>query len=71
MRALVLSIMADPKDDEFRRNADDAQAWADRAKNDDERAGWLRVVRGWLDLIRKPTQAESERPQERGSDRTK
>jgi hypothetical protein len=59
--------MADTKDDEFRRNADDAQAWADRAKTDDERAGWLRVVQGWLELIRKPTQAETESSQERGS----
>jgi hypothetical protein len=59
--------MAKPKDEEFRRNADDAQAWADRAKTDDERAQWLRVMQGWLDLIRKPAKAETERPQERGS----
>jgi len=31
-RALVLSIMAEAKDDEFRRNAADAQTWADKAK---------------------------------------
>ena len=40
------------KDDEYRRNAAEAQGWADKAKNDADRAAWLRVVQGWLNLIK-------------------
>src|SRR5436190_13611277 len=39
-------------DDEYRRNAADAQTFADRARTDVDRAAWLRVVQGWLSLIR-------------------
>jgi hypothetical protein len=52
--------MANAKDDEFRRNAADAQAWADKAKTEDERAEWLRIAQGWLGMIRNPTEAEAE-----------
>jgi hypothetical protein len=42
------------RDDEYRRNAAEAQSWADKAKSADDRAAWLGVVQGWLGLIRKP-----------------
>jgi hypothetical protein len=37
--------------DEYRRNAADAQREADRARNDLDRAAWLRVAQGWLSLL--------------------
>jgi hypothetical protein len=37
----------------YRRQAADAQKEADRARNDDDRASWLRAAQGWLNLIRK------------------
>ncbi|WP_377831161.1 hypothetical protein ACFKHW_38585 (plasmid) [Bradyrhizobium lupini] len=40
-------------DDEYRRQAADAQKEADRARYDEDRASWLRVAQGWLSLIRK------------------
>ena len=40
------------KQDEYRRNAALAQGWADKAKTDEDRAAWLRVVEGWLSLLR-------------------
>jgi hypothetical protein len=39
------------KYDEYRRNADEAQRWADRAINDLDRAAWLRIAQGWLQLV--------------------
>jgi hypothetical protein len=39
--------------DEYRRLAADAQRQADRARNDDDRASWLRIAQGWLSMIRK------------------
>jgi hypothetical protein len=47
-------------DDEYRRNAAEAQSWADKAKSDDDRAAWLRVAQGWLQLIRKQPQTAQE-----------
>jgi hypothetical protein len=47
------------KDDEYRRNADEAQQWVDRATSDLDRAAWLRIAQGSLQLIRKrPKMAE-------------
>jgi hypothetical protein len=46
-------------DNEYRRNADEAQQWADRTANDPDRAAWLRIAQGWLQLIRnRPKTAE-------------
>jgi hypothetical protein len=39
--------------DEYRRNAAEAQQQADRALNDVDRAAWLRLVEGWLSLLTK------------------
>jgi hypothetical protein len=47
-------------DDEYRRQANDAQKQADRARNDMDRESWLRVAQGWLSLIRKPTPTAQE-----------
>jgi hypothetical protein len=40
------------RDEEFRRNAAEAQRFADKAKRDEDRAAWLRVAQGWLSLLR-------------------
>ena len=46
-------------DDEFRKRAAEAQDWADKAKSEEDRAAWLRVVHGWLSLIKnRPTTAD-------------
>jgi hypothetical protein len=45
-------------DDEYRKQANDAQGFANRAISDDDRAAWLRIAQGWLALIRKPRQSE-------------
>ena len=48
------------RDEEYRRQAADAQALADRAKNTRDRAAWLRIAQSWLDLIgRKQTLADA------------
>ena len=57
---MARKVVSVDKDDEYRRNAAEAQGWADKAKSDDDRAAWLRVVQGWLSLIRKPPQTAEE-----------
>jgi hypothetical protein len=47
-------------EDEYRRQAAEAQKEADRAIHDDDRASWLRVAQGWLSLIRKRPQSDEE-----------
>lgn len=47
-------------DEEYRRQAGEAQRQADRARNDPDRESWLRVAQGWLSLIRKPTPTAQE-----------
>ena len=37
--------------DEYRRNAAEAQRQADRAISDLDRAQWLRLAQGWLSLL--------------------
>jgi hypothetical protein len=55
-------------DDEYRRNAAEAQRWADRAKSDLDRASWLRVAQGWLSLIRSRPQSAEEKTEEEAFD---
>ena len=43
--------------EEFRRRAEEAQNWADRAKTEADRANWQRVADGWLSLSRPHTAA--------------
>jgi hypothetical protein len=46
-------------EDEYRRHAADAQKEADGARNDLDRASWLRIAEGWLSLLKpKPRVAE-------------
>jgi hypothetical protein len=40
------------RDEEYRRQAANAQKAADRASNDADRSAWLRIAQGWLGLIR-------------------
>jgi hypothetical protein len=48
------------RDDEYRARAEQAQKEADRSTNELDRARWLRIVRGWLALLRKRTQSEDD-----------
>lgn len=43
MRSVKNSVLAMDKDEEYRRQAADAQALADKAKNPRDRAAWLRI----------------------------
>ena len=50
------------KDNEYRRHAADAEALAAKAKNDTDRAAWLRIAQSWLGLIREgkpPNEAQA------------
>jgi hypothetical protein len=49
----VLGGLTVNRDDEFRRNASEAQQCARWARTDDERANWLQIAEGWLGLIGK------------------
>jgi hypothetical protein len=46
--------------DEYRRNAAEAQRQADRAISEVDRASWLRVAQGWLSLLKKPPRTVEE-----------
>jgi len=47
-------------DDEYRRQATFAEQQAKLAKNDLERESWLRIVQGYLGLLRKRPQSEDD-----------
>ena len=44
----------------YRRQAAEAQRWADRVTNDLDKAAWLHVAQGWLALIREPKPTERQ-----------
>jgi hypothetical protein len=44
------------RDEEYWRNAAEAQRWADKAVSDDDWAAWLRIAQGWMSMVRKPAQ---------------
>ena len=46
--------------DEYGRNAAEAQRQADRAISEIDRASWLRVAQGWSSLLKKPPQTLEE-----------
>ena len=46
--------------DEYRRKAAEAQDAADRARNEMDRAAWLRLAQGWLSLLSKRPQTDQE-----------
>lgn len=47
-------------EDEYRRQAAEAQKEADRTLSDDDRASWLRVAQGWLSLLPKRPQPDAD-----------
>jgi hypothetical protein len=48
------------QDDEFRRQAAEAQQWADRTVSENDRAAWLRIAQSWLGLVKKPLRTKPE-----------
>jgi len=42
-------------DEQFRRNAAEAEELAANAKSETARERWRRIARGWLGMLRKPT----------------
>lgn len=56
------------EDDEYRKQAGNAQLMADRAKSSYDRESWLRIAQGWMSLIRKPRGTVSERFDEQAQD---
>jgi len=48
-------------DDEFRKQAADAQAMADKSISPLDREAWLRIARGFLSLIRGAPATETEK----------
>ena len=46
--------------DDYRKNAAEAQRQADRAASLVDREAWLRVAQGWLSLLKKPPQTLEE-----------
>jgi hypothetical protein len=46
--------------DRYRRNASFAQREADRATNEIDKAAWLKLAEGWLNLIPKSARSASE-----------
>ena len=49
------------KYDEYRRRAQEAQAMADQTQNQSDKASWLRIAQGWLDMLPKPRQSVEQR----------
>ena len=43
--------MTDDRFEEYRRNAQEAERWAFRAPFAEEREAYLRIAKGWLNLI--------------------
>jgi hypothetical protein len=47
-------------DEEYRRQAADAEKQAKSAKFDTDREAWLRIAQGWMSLLRKRAQSAQE-----------
>ncbi len=47
-------------DEEFRKQAAEAQRMADRAVSPLDKESWLRIAQSWMNLIRKPVPTASE-----------
>ena len=47
-------------DDEYRQQAEGAEKQARNAKNDLDRAAWLRIAQGWLSLLHTRPQSDEE-----------
>jgi hypothetical protein len=48
------------RDEEYRRQAADAENRARHASNDIDRAAWIRVAEGWLSLLHRRPQSDEE-----------
>jgi hypothetical protein len=57
------------RDEEYRRQAEDAENHARHATNDVDRAAWKRVAEGWLSLLRKRPQSEEATLKPRSKDK--
>jgi hypothetical protein len=55
--------------DEYRRNAAEAQRHADRALTEEDRASWLRLAQGWLSLLPMRMQSAQESFDEQVADK--
>jgi hypothetical protein len=44
--------MTENQDDYYRRQAQDAEHWAERAIQPSDRAAWLRIAQNWPSLLR-------------------
>ena len=52
-------------EDEYRRQAEEAKRWADKVISPHDKAAWLRVAQGWLDLVKaKKSPKEPDRHEE-------
>lgn len=62
-------------DESYRRQAQAAQDQADQAKNDGDRASWLKIAQGWLGLLpgSKPTNRDKfdDNARDQGTGQTK
>jgi hypothetical protein len=47
-------------EDEYRRQAAEAEKQASAAKFDMDREAWLRIAQGWMSLLRKRPQSDEE-----------
>jgi hypothetical protein len=48
------------RDDQYRKQAREAQDWADRTISATDKESWLRIAQSWLALISKPKPTEQE-----------
>ena len=48
------------RDDEYRRQAEEAEKQARAAKNDLDRESWLRIAQGWKGLLWKRPQNDDD-----------
>jgi hypothetical protein len=61
------------KDSEIRRHAREAQEMADRSRNEIDRAWWLRIAQGWLNMLsplRRPAEGDDAKAQGSGQKRS-
>jgi len=56
----LILLGAPDVDEEYRRQATDAEKQARVARNDIDRAAWLRIAQGWLSLLHKRPQSDEE-----------
>jgi hypothetical protein len=47
-------------DDEFRRQAADAEKQALSARTDYDREAWLRIAQGWMSLLKRRPQSDED-----------